>query len=156
MDYERMNLDKMEAIAGKCSMCPEADGLVVLNATPDIIKKIHACADMPVEIKDYPQSISQWLSMAQARYPFRYFKIVSRFAWEKIQEVYYNTKHRVDSLWLDEEDRLPINIHSDFGFAVAAHLEGTLTIGSEDGKTYCVDNDFWIKCTRDLHIQKRI
>ena len=159
MDYERQNLDNMEKAAGKFAMCPEADGLVTVDATTDVIMAIQNCCDIPIDIKPYPQNMPQWIDMAMEKYPLRDFSVKSKHNWDRLRKISQRLVGVARDMWLDV-DKPNISMHADFGEVLAAYIfcyiEGEVFIGSSDGKTYSSTNGKWDTYSSNSNISLHI
>ena len=126
MDKERCELNKMIA-ATKKVMCPEADGVVVLNVTTDDDQAIRASTKRRLVIKPYPQNMKQWQEMAQERYPNLDFKTKARISWDEVRAALKTTTASVEYDGPPKEGP-GMSIHTDFALVIAATLEGRVFV----------------------------
>ena len=140
-------MDEMEAKAGEHAMCPEADGLVVLDAPTNVIEDIRKNKEVTVDIKSYPQNMAQWVEMAQDRYPLPDFLAKSVHTWTDIREIRKTLTQEVNTLWAtadseDEEEaggtttprkkkeKTFLRNHTEFGKLLASQVEGHVILGA--------------------------
>lgn len=126
MNLERQELDRMANAAAGHVMCPEGDGIVVLEPTTAMDSAIKASTSRVVVVKPYPQCKEEWVTMSNERYPHSNFEIESRYRWGKVSKALALTTNAVRSPKADT-----MAIHTDFALVLAACLEQRIIINKE-------------------------
>jgi hypothetical protein len=140
MDKERRHLDEMTTAAGNFVMSPEADGLVVFDASPEVIANIYKACTVPLKAKPYPQTFEAIIEFAKSKYPGMSWDLRSKYPWSSIQVARECIQHDLDPL--RQKDDPPMSGHTDFAKVVHAGCEGRLLL--DDKSLYqCFDNGLW-------------
>ncbi len=78
MNHERQCLDKMMAAAGASLLSVEHDGIVIRDATPELIETIKASVPWPVQETVHPRTRQEFLRFAAEPHPEHDWTVTSR------------------------------------------------------------------------------
>ena len=128
MDLEQREVDAMIKAAGASLMSVEHDGVVLRDASADIVAAVRAATKWPTHVDGYPQSRAEFLEFAAARCPGYEWTQRSRFEWASVLEA----RASCDAMLFggdEDDDKIPFsNRHTDFALVVASRLEGDVVL----------------------------
>ena len=135
MDLEQRHAESMIDAAGPALMSIEHDGIVVSDASPELLAKIAASVPWPVQFTTYPQTQEEFLAFAAKREPNHDWRATSNIPWcgvlralkschivlaPKSKEEDGEEKHKDEAKFM--------YAHTDFATVVASRLEGDVVV----------------------------
>ena len=133
-------------------MCPEADGIVVVDVTAEQDVAIRGSTFMQLVIKPYPADHAAFITYAKGRKPGFDWDSSSKYKWADVQRAY---KFTYEVLHMTEEERESrelcpalyrqmLSAHDDFALVLAASAEDHAIVMKTDLHFYDASTGAWV------------
>lgn len=144
MHLERTYVDQMIEAAGDAVMSIEHDGIVVRDASPELIAKIRASVPWPTHTTTYPQTQEEFLAFAAKMEPDCNWRAKSAIKWDDVLRARKCCSVVLSAVGKDKEAEEKFQYaHTDFATVVASRLEGDVVIDHGRIKIFDAEKCMW-------------
>jgi hypothetical protein len=145
IDLEQKYLERMIQAAGSTLMSIEHDGVVVRDASPEVLAKIEASVPWPVHRSTYPWTQEEFLAFAAKQEANYDWCLKSKIPWEDVLRARQSCELVLASRGgKDKEDEEKFHFaHTDFATVIASRLEGDVVVEHGRIKFFNSDTCTW-------------